>query len=286
MEETIDLRRIIEILLKGKWVLVICIIVAVLFAAIVSWFVVDESYSSNATVQVKTVVQQEDDILTKYIAASYTPVLYMKQVQGNGVVATNAPNTNFVELTATASTAGEAQQKLQQQIDEAATKMDSSIKETFSELERMYAINAEGLSNEVLQLINQYNNLLDKQGLPTFLLLQNLTSNQVEISVTAEQAKVLSTVDPAIQHELYQLQAQVTAISIEHQKILKKQKALQYGQRTNSSESFLQLIVEPTLVDSPASPNKTLNLLVGLVVGLMIGLGVVFLRAYWRSTEK
>ncbi len=47
MEETIELRELIETVWKGKWIIAGLTVLFMLVAAIVSWFVLPEQYESK-----------------------------------------------------------------------------------------------------------------------------------------------------------------------------------------------------------------------------------------------
>jgi len=57
MEQEINLREIIEIILKGKWIIVTIILIAMLVSAIIGFFVVSPKYESNSLVRIAATTQ-------------------------------------------------------------------------------------------------------------------------------------------------------------------------------------------------------------------------------------
>ena len=177
MEETIELREIIEIVLKGKWIIAIFTIIAMLFAGVVSWFVLDETYESKAVVQLSSGVQ-DTGIMSNYVATEFTPTIYMQRIQNEVLMkqafdeagyanfhkanlsVSNQADTDLVELTYKNASPEEAQQHLQLLIEQTKSIMNASVKETLNQLEQTYLNESNALSGEIEQLMNQYNNII------------------------------------------------------------------------------------------------------------------------------
>lgn len=53
MEEEINLRELIEVLINGKWIIIGICFVAVLAAGVLSFFVLPEKYEARVTIMVK-----------------------------------------------------------------------------------------------------------------------------------------------------------------------------------------------------------------------------------------
>ncbi|WP_342473090.1 Wzz/FepE/Etk N-terminal domain-containing protein [Metasolibacillus sp. FSL H7-0170] len=301
MEETIELREIIDILLKGKWLIAICTIIALLFAGIVSWFVLEEQYESKAVVQILSGVQ-DAGIMSNYVATEFTPTVYMQRMQNveqnkkyfkaNGIddfikenlTVSNQPNTDLVEMKYTANTPEDAQKYLQLVMEKTKSEVTSSMKETLNQLEETYLIESNSLSSEIEQLMSSYNDVITKNKLPEVLILQTISSLQFVLNLTTEQSSALSNVTGSIQNELLQLKAQIDIKSGEYHSVLAKYQSVKTGLDSFKADPFIRVIIDPTLAESPTSPNKVLNLAVGLVLGLMVGIGLVFFRSYWKAS--
>ena len=301
MEETIELRDIIEIVLKGKWIIAVCTIIAMIFAGIVSWFVLEENYQSKAVVQVSSGIENTG-LMSNYIVAEFTPNIYMQRMQNveqnkkffeeNGVgdfdkenlALSNQPGTDLVEMNYVGSSPEEAQKHLQLLMDKTKIEVDASVKETLTQLEQTYLNESTSLSNEIEQLMTQYNTVVTKNNLPEILILQTIASTQFVINLTESQSKALANVTGAIQNDLLQLKAQIDTKSGEYRKALEKYQSVKTGLDSFKVDPFIRVIIDPTLAEKPASPNKGLNLAIGLILGVMIGIGSVFFRYYWKQS--
>lgn len=301
MEETIELREIIEVILKGKWIIAVCTIIALVFTGIVSWFVLEEQYESKAVVQIASDVQ-DTGIMSSYVATEFSPTIYMQRIKNESqmkaafenanytnfisknLALTNQPNTNLVEMSYKAASAEEAQQHLLLLLEETKAEMNTSVKETLNQLEQTYLNESNALSTEIEQLMTQYNNLIVSNKLPEVLILQTIASSQFVLNLTAEQTAALSTITGTLQNQLLQLKAQIDSKSAEYQNVLAKYQSVKTGLDSFKPDPFIRVISEPTLADESASPNKVLNLAIGLVLGLMVGIGLVFFRVYWKNS--
>lgn len=301
MEETIELRQIIEILLKGKWIISIFTIVAMLFMGIVSWFVLDEKYESKAVIQLSSGVQ-DTGIMSNYVATEFTPTIYMQRIQNEvlmkqafqeanftdfhkgNLIVSNQANTDLVELTYKNASPEATQQHLQLLMEQTKSIMNTSVKETLNQLEQTYLNESNALSTEIEQLMNKYNNIVTSNKLPEILILQTIASSQFVLNLTTEQTNALANISGAIQNELLQLKAQMDTKSAEYQAVLTKHQSVKTGLDSFKPDPFIRVIIEPTLAERPASPNKLMNIAIGLVLGIMLGIGFVFFRQYWKTS--
>ncbi|WP_336046120.1 Wzz/FepE/Etk N-terminal domain-containing protein [Solibacillus ferritrahens] len=301
MEETIELREIISILLKGKWLISICTIIALIFAGIISWFLLEEKYESKAVVQISSGVQ-DAGIMSNYVAAEFTPIVYMQRMQNveqnkkyfkaNGIdnfkstnlTVGNQPNTNLVEMKYKANTPEEAQNHLKLVMEKTKSEVSTSMKETLDQLEQSFLKESKSLSNEIEQLMSRYNNVITKNKLPEVLILQTISSSQFVLNLAPEHSSALSNVTGTIQNELLQLKAQIDTKSEEYHSVLAKYQSVKTGLDSFKPDPFIRVIIDPTLAENSTSPNKVLNLGIGLVLGLIIGIGLVFFRFYWKAS--
>ncbi|MET4560622.1 chain length determinant protein (polysaccharide antigen chain regulator) [Lysinibacillus parviboronicapiens] len=305
MEETIELRELIEIVWKGKAIIAICTVVCMLLAGIVSWFVLEEKYESNAVVQVASGIQ-DTGIISNYIAAEFTPSIYAQRIQNkpimkqalkdadikdvysekNMVATVDAdPAKNLVELKYKAKSAQDAQQQLQILMDVTKQKMNESVQATLKELETTYKTESVSLSKEIENIIEQYNKIIKDNKLPEILILQTVLNSEIVLNISDDQTTTLSNVNGDLQNQLLQMQAQINTKSVEYQKTLANYQSVKTGLDSFKPDPFIRVIAEPTLAEKSASPNKLLNLAIGLVIGMMFGVGTVFFRQYWKNSS-
>jgi chain length determinant protein (polysaccharide antigen chain regulator) len=303
MEETIELRHLIKIILNGKWLIAIFTIVALLIAGIVSWFVIEEKYESKAVIQISSGLP-DTGIISNYISAEFTPTIYTQRMQNveqnkkyfkekglkdfnkDNLTMLNQPNSDLVELSYQGASPEEAKQYLLVLMEKTKGEMSLSIKKTLNMLEQTYLRETTNLSNEIEQLITKYNNIIVSNRLPEVLILQTISSSQFVLSLTSDQTNALATVTGSLQNELLQLKAQLDTKSEEYSNVLSTYQSVKTELDSFESDPFIRVIVEPTLAEDIASPNKVLNLVIGLILGLMIGVSWVFFRAYWKNTTE
>ncbi|WP_060207191.1 Wzz/FepE/Etk N-terminal domain-containing protein [Sporosarcina koreensis] len=302
MEESIELRELIETLWKGKWIVAGVTAVVVFVTAIVSWFVLPEQYESKATVQVANEVQ-DTGIMSSYIAAEFTPAIFIQRIK-NPTLMTEAfkeagideefdekrlsvnpqANTNIVELKYQAKSPEDAQEQLSLFIQKTKERMDRSVKNTLNELEKTYTSESEHLSVEIEKLINRYNESITSNGLPEILIMQSLIGTQIITPVTDVQLEALSKVDGKLHNDLLQMQAQIESKSEEYRRVLDKYQSVKTGLDSFRPDPFIRQIVEPIFPEDPSAPNKILNIAIAFIIGLMISIGIVFFREYWKNS--
>lgn len=304
MEETIELRELLEIIWKGKAVIAGCTIVCMLLSGITSWFVLDEKYESKAVVQVASAVQ-DTGIMANYVATEFTPTIYAQRIQNkpimkqalsdagikvnyndkNLVATVDAdPAKSLVELTFTSSSAKEAQQQLQILMDATKQKMNESVQITLQDLEINYKTKSTTLTKEIDGIIEQYNKIILENNLPELLILQTILNTEITLNISEEQTKALANVTGNLQNQLLQMQAQIQTKSEEYRKALADYQSVKTGLDSFKPDPFIRVIAEPTMAEKPSSPNNMLNLAIGLVVGMLLGLSVVFFRHYWKNS--
>ena len=307
MEETIELRALIDIVWRGKAIIAVVTIVCMILAGIVSWFVLDEKYESKAVVQVASGVQ-DTGVMGNYIAAEFTSNMYAKRIQnktnmkqalldeginvekydGKNLTTTVDPSStmNLVELSYKAKSAKDAQQQLQILMDTTKEEMNVSVKATLQDLETAYMSDSTALSNEIETIIEQYNKTIRTNNLPEVLILQTVLNSEIVLNISDEQTTALSNINGNIQNQLLQMQAQIQTKSEEYRKILANYQSVKTGIDSFKPDPFIRVIAEPTLEEEASSPNKALILAIGLVIGTMLGLGVVLFRQYWKNSAS
>lgn len=307
MEETIELRALIDIVWRGKAMIAVVTIVCMILAGIVSWFVIDEKYESKAVVQVASGVQ-DTGVMGTYIASEFTASMYAQRIQnktsmkqalldagikvekydGKNLTATvdTASTMNLVELSYKAKSAKDAQQQLQILMDTTKQEMNASVKATLQGLENTYMSDSTSLSNEIETIIEQYNKTIRANNLPEVLILQTVLNSEIVLTISDEQTTALSNINGNIQNQLLQMQAQIQTKSEEYRKILANYQSVKTGLDSFKPDPFIRVIAESTFEEEASSPNKALILAIGLVIGAMLGVGVVLFRQYWKDSAS
>lgn len=301
MEETIELREIIQIILRGKWVITLITIITLLLAGILSWFVIPEKYESKAVIQV-IADAQDAGIINSYVSAEFTPVIYTQRIQnetvmntlfeqnnvepfdGKDLAVSSDVQSNLINLAYQSKSPEEAQKHLQLLTEETKKQMNDSVQTTLVNLEKTYLAESKNLAEEVAVLMEKYNRLIISNNLPEVLILQTISTEQYVLNLNESQTVALASINGAMQNELSQLKSEIDIKSEQYRQVLANYQSVKTGLDSFKPDPFIRVIVEPTLPKDPSAPNKAINLLVALVLGVMIGLGVVFFREYWRKS--
>lgn len=307
MEETIDLRKLIDIVLKGKIIILISTITCLLIAGIVSWFVMETKYESKAIVQVVNNVQ-DTGAYSNFVSAEFAPNTYAQRIQ-NKTIMTEAlkeagvtskynernlaaavdisPDSfkNYVTLSYKSTSPEDAQHQLEVLMNATKRTMEEAVKQPLMELEKSYNGQIQKLTKEIESIIEEYNQIIREDNLPKILIMQTIINSDIAIEISADQLSVLSNIDGAKQNQLLQMQAQIATKSGEYRTILANYQSIESGIENFNPDLFIRIIAKPTLAEDPASPNNAINLAIGLIMGVMIGLGIVLFRYYWKNSQ-
>ncbi|BDH60657.1 hypothetical protein MTP04_07870 [Lysinibacillus sp. PLM2] len=300
MKGSLELRDIIEVILKGKKIVVITTILFILIAGIAYWLIIPPKYESEAVVQL--VINEEDSsLMENYIASVFIPEVYIqrskneqlindafkKENLSNQFLEKNLNvnnNMNLIVMTYTSDTKENAQKELQTILNLIKDNMSTAVQSNLKDLGNAYLKDVTVLSKEIENLINEYNSIIRDNNLPELLILQTLVDSQVLMSISNDQTKALANLSGELQNQLMLLQTQIKVKALEYDKALTKYQSVETGIENFNPDPYIRTITKPSLAEEPSSPGIILCLGIGLVIGLMIGLSLVFFRQYWRNT--
>ena len=80
-EEEIDLRELINVLIKRKWLIIEIFIIAVLVAGIVSYFMLEPVYKTASTITVNQ-PENKSSLITYYSAEQYRDLIFDQEIEG------------------------------------------------------------------------------------------------------------------------------------------------------------------------------------------------------------
>lgn len=297
-EETIELRELIEIVWKGKRIIIVSIIAAMLIAVLLSVFVFEKKYESKATVQITSNTPAEG-IVKQYIDSEFTSQVFAERIKSQAFIdqlfsdrvsnrdlnVTVDSTTSMISLTYTSDEPKNSSGVLTTLINEQKIAMANALQNEFTLLADSYTTESKKLSNEIRDLIKLYNIIVKTNNLPEILILQTMVENQLIVDITQEQQDSLVNVDGEIQNELMQLQARIESKSAEYRKVLDQYQSVLTNIESFRPDPLIKTIIEPTLPNKPSSPNTLLNILISLMLGAIIGFLVVFLKNYWQESS-
>ncbi|MDF2068161.1 Wzz/FepE/Etk N-terminal domain-containing protein [Bacillus sp. Cr_A10] len=300
-EETIELRELFETVWKGKTIIIISIISAMLIAFVLSIFVLEEEYESKATVQI-TSNSAAEGIVKQYIDSEFTSQVFAERIKSQAFidqlfnktfreVSSTDLNVNIdaatsmVTLTYKSEDPKKSGEVLSTLIEKQKTAMSDSLKNEFTLLADAYTKESDKLSEEIRDLIKIYNTSVKENNLPEILILQTMISNELIVNISDEQTQALTNIDGEMQNELMQLHARISSKSEEYRKVLDQYQSVLTNMESFRPDPLIKTIIEPTVPENPSSPNLLLNIAIGIVIGSLIGLGIVFIRKYWKETS-
>lgn len=301
-EETIDLRELIEIVWNGKKVIIIAIVAAILISLLLSIFVLDKQFESKATVQITSITAAEG-LVKQYIDSEFTSQVFAEKIKSQTFIdqlfkATDIgevsnknlnvsvdPTTSMISLSYTSESAEKGSKILETLIMSQRSAMSEKLHTEFTLLADSYTKESKKLSNEIRDLIKLYNTTVQSNNLPIILILQSMVSEELIVDLSQDQQSALTNIDGEIQNELIQLQTRIESKLIEYKRVLDQYQSVLTNIESFRPDPLIKTIIEPTVPDSPNSPNTLINIAIGLVIGAMVGLGIVFIRKYWKNTN-
>lgn len=304
MEETIELRELVAILLKGKWIIAVTTVAAILCAFVISWFVLEDEYQATATIEIaKLSANDENDKLKQLVLSELSAESFKKSFTDNPILEegmkqqdfanfnigslaiTQQPNTTTFNVSYTALNADEASKYLQLAIDSALQSVEATINEALRKFENEYSQKTDAISNELRKALTAYNELITANDLSSTLLMQPLTYDGA-FTISDSQANLMSSTNVETQLKIVELMGEMTALKNQYVDMKELQNAAMIGMESIDLAAYIK--VENSEANEPTvlAPNKKLNLAIGAVLGLMLGVGIVLFLDYWRKSTK
>jgi capsular polysaccharide biosynthesis protein len=268
-EEEIDLRELINVLLKRKWLIIGIFAIAVLSAGIINFFVLSPIYQSSTTFRIAQVDEKllfdisdlENKIKSDYILQEVIKELDLEispNKLANLVMIENVDKSGYIKII-TEDTSPEK-----------ARDITLSVVNRFIEVNQNYY-------QEKIKLLQEEKKLLDKQ-----VTLEKEKINEAEkLRLDIIGSKDLSLTEKQIQINL--LLNYSTQIRTHYNDLVKQRYELE-NQILNSSN--FEIINYPSVPESPIKPNKKLNIAIGGVLGLFIGTFIAFFIEFWQTGKE
>ena len=265
-EEEIDLREYINVLLKRKGVIILIFLIAVITAALVSYFALSPIYRSSTVFSVAQVDGQPVINITEALEIIKSNVMLDEVIsqisleetteQLKPQIATESLNgTNFVKLTVEADT------------PEKAKSLVENIVEVFIEKNQ-------GEYKEKIKFIEDRLKLLEEHFAEFEKNIQEIEKTKKKIAASEE----LSEGERQFQTSLL-LSSSVTERSL-YNNLTNQANSLRASLK--SCEDF-RIINYAQLPVAPIKPNKKLNILIAGVLGLFVGIFVAFFLEFWQK---
>lgn len=274
MEEEINLRELIEVLINGKWIIIGICFVAVLAAGVLSFFVLPEKYEARATIMFdNSFIGQQGLSLESYKELILSPAR-MEYVY------------NELQL-------GDK--------DYTMTSFKNSVKTEVNKEAGLVSITAAGTDPELVrQIVNLFGQISvndfrqrliynkEREIIKAEKMLENINQEMANIP------KLLGTTEvkerggqviliPEVNPMYEKLSARWDEVNSLVTQLKADKEYLEEGLKTGGKGLFIILQNAP-LPEEPVSPRKMLNMAVAGVLGLMVSVFVVFFREFWRKS--
>lgn len=311
MQEEISLRELIEVIIKGKKLIITVTIIALLIAAILSFLVIKPTYKTSATILVNnnSLQQQGAEELNSYLNEVVSPQVYSQRLKSQKLLARVVDKHNLkwnvkslqrnlnvetekesklITVTLKGNDAKLIQQTLEAIIAESKLYVGETISKRLTEVADQYKGQLSVEKENLDKALKEYNNAQLEDGLPTIVLLDALTTagKQYLLNVDEKYLEELQNLDKDKQVEFEKLNNQVNLLTGLYNKYSNKYEEARSLAKLFNLENVLTIVTNPELPEDPVSPNKTLNIAIAVVFGLMVGIGIVFTQHYWKETNK
>jgi chain length determinant protein (polysaccharide antigen chain regulator) len=309
MEEEISLRELIEVILKGKWIIASVTIAAMLIAGVFSYFIIKPTYESKATLLVNSLQQEQESPLTAYLNESVSPTAYMERLKSqellarviknnnlnlslenlkNSLTIENEKDTPVLSLTLKGEDPEKVQKLLEAIIKEAPIFIGEKVSKRLNSLADQYKEQLESEDLLLQEALVKYNNARAAEGLPTIVILDAVTQTgkQYILNVDEKYMEELRNLDKNKQVEFQKLNNQVNTLTDLYNQYSKNYEEARSTAKLFKVDNKFSVLSEPEFSDNPVSPRKALNVAIAMVIGLMVSVGFVFLRHYWVESGK
>ncbi|MCL6587114.1 MAG: hypothetical protein K6T72_11500 [Anoxybacillus sp.] len=312
MEKKVELIGLVNVVLTQKWIVVGITAIAVLISALASFLLVEPVYSVKATVSVNNGLMpgrqlKETDI---YFNEMVTPSVYVEHIKSPQVIGEaikksgleqytigqvqasitveNVQNTNLINITLKGKNASDTKNMLDSILITAKELLLKEIQQRVKEDSEQLAIQVKDQKEELEQLLKEYNQKAQSLQLSSFLLLDTIISHNNQYMINLDQGRLPSTgtISEKDLLSLSDLSNKIQVYSDNYREYLTNQQQLQGFLQTVSVDDKILTLSAPLAPQTPDSPNRLLNIIIGFVVGFAASIGVVFFRHYWRQFSR
>ena len=274
VEEEIDLREYINILLKRKGIILLIFLIAVITATIVSYFVLTPIYQSSVSFQISTeltkqqyyptpstnpyisdilVLLTSDSILRE--AAGRINLSYDFNEMKRKIKSTNIKDTNIITLT------------VEDENSKVARDLANSIVKVFIEENQYIYDEKRKIAEENLRIYVEQ--------------LDDIEKNIIEIEKT--KLKIANSSDISDVEKHFQTSLLLNSLATERNSrnfLISQISSIKEDLMNYKGFKIIDLATEPAV---PIKPNKKLNVAIAGVLGLFVGVFVAFFIEFWQK---
>ncbi|MBA7587288.1 hypothetical protein ES708_29313 [subsurface metagenome] len=267
-EEEIDLREYINVLLKRKGIIILIFLIAVITAALVSYFALSLVYQSSAVFGVAKIDGQAVINITEALEIIKSDVVLDEVINRMGLKGTltlgqlkshisteSLKGTNFIKVS------------VEHDTPEKAKNLVENIVEVFIEQNQDEYREKVKLIEDRLKTLEEQIAEFERNILEIEKVKKKIAASE-ELSEGERQFQTSLLISSSVtERELYNnLTNQVNSLKTS----------------LKSCEDF-EIINYPQLPAAPIKPNKKLNILIAGVLGLFVGIFVAFFLEFWQK---
>lgn len=309
MDQEISLREIVEILWRGKWIIILITLVAILVSGIISFFIIEPTYEARVTLSVNSNVTTDlkEISMAKYVEQVKNHAIMRETIEDlklneKGITINKLRDKIRVEAIKdttllriyvqdnNADTASEIANtiskhfvnfmKKQQQEQEIA-----SMEYTLGDIDTQLEVQKATLERIKQELANTSPTIVTNKTLAEDPYIQSIiqeqsTKSNAEIGALQLRNEEVNPVYLSLQQSAANTKIEIQKLESQKKEILDK---------INSSNIIPQEYIttaSPAIPpESPIAPKKVLNVAIAGVVGGMLSIFVVFLKHYWRVSS-
>ncbi|NLJ18281.1 Wzz/FepE/Etk N-terminal domain-containing protein [Globicatella sulfidifaciens] len=309
MKEELNLKEIIEVLWKGKFIILIFSIVALIISGIYSFVIADPVYRGSATISLNSIPELPDN-LQPVIAELTSEEVIEQLVKSPEVLSTLIEEQGLDESVDSLRNAFEVKLLNNANISISVALTDTNKEKIVNLIDRVTELTKEQLIEniklrlEVLaddyqeqiiieeeltsELINEYNTLISQEELPALLLMQANTPGGQYILVDADRELIeeFKNLKKTVYTEFIRLNTQIEDSTNRFNTNSQRLEEINNVDPIDIVNLRINEISETTIGNQPIAPNKSLNLAVALFLGVVLGVMTVYIKNMMQDNEK
>ncbi|QOR66334.1 hypothetical protein IM538_21635 [Cytobacillus suaedae] len=308
MEEEISLRELIETLLKGKIIIIIVTLFAVIISSIYSYFVYTPKYQVEATILTNH-LKKDELMLNTYIDEMVSPQIIINRMKSpevlsrlleKGTLSTKyslsnlqdvitveqLPNSSVVNVRMKSEDSKEAAKIINVLIIETKKYIAENMTANLSKLNEQYQSQMESEQKRLNEAIEEFNQKFAGSQLPSLILFeQRSESDKFTVEINQDLLVEYKDIEKSQEIEFIQLNEKIQKMTQLYNNYSK-----QYAETLSINpdmivESNITVLSEAIESNNPLSPSKMLIIAIWAILGCIAGVFLVFFKNYWTSTN-
>lgn len=308
MEEEISLREVIEIIWKGRNIIAIITIIATLFSAFLSFFIIKPTFEASTKIAVTsimpstgffgsntTIIIPDDrsssnkinvysDEIDKDLSSLLSSLLKypdmtidaFKEEVTNPVVLQDT--INQLELNDKKYTIDYLKSHIDVTLIDKTNLIDITVKENDPKLAVKIA---DTVAEKFKDYITTINNKQTDKLMVTLDQLIKLQNKKID-KATDELNEAINTNNEILINEK---QTRLNLLKKSRDIMIEKYNMLELVKASKLGEQSVLITSKALIPEKPASPKKLLNIVIAFILGVMVSIFIVFFIEYWKNSN-